>query len=495
MLRRLAQAAGAILCIVGVPIVVIVLVHVLFGVPLSAYRPVINDEVTYWHQASTFSHVGFAGGYYTLDEITNPSGMTPFGPHGPGFPVLYGLAGKVVGWHRHSVVLLSLIAIGLAGCLWVTMNRLSAPRLLLSGVLLVTYWHTVFWAATGMQDPLHHAGAIAMAAFFGSALGQARPSITVAGWILLVLLSFIKPSWAILLPLWAVATSHGGSTRRLLVMVGVSFVCAAAVFAAYGRTVAPYSTGFFFLRALTFSLPTDEITKNVLDNIRRLRMPDQFQPIEILHRVQYVSFLVMAVIAAVVSRSGKHFILTAAAMAIALGGMLMLYEFASFAEHRLLSAFLLFGALLCIAAPGRLGPALAVCLTVSNLAFAQVSLVNFEGGRRDHYLYDNSSVVQLGQAITGTVVFQPGASRWCNTMLTSQFPPALIAIPAGIGLSVVQKPERMGGMPKSRYLLLDDAMRAAFGDALEVQEIARLPYGVLYVNRHAACERAHARLQ
>jgi hypothetical protein len=334
-----------------------------------------------------------------------------------------------------------------------------------------------------------------MAAFFASALGPAsRLWITAAGWIVLVLLSFIKPSWAILLPLWAVATSHRGSTARLLVMVGVSLVCAAAVFAAYGRTVAPYSTGgFFFLRALSFSLPTDEITKNVLDNIRRLRTPNQFQSIEILHRFQYVSFLVMAGIAVVVSRSRTHFILSAAAMAAALGAMLMLYEFASFAEHRLLSAFLLFGALLCVAAPGRIGPLLAVGLIVSNLAASRISLVNFEAGRRDQYRYDDSSVVQLRQAIAGKVMFRPGTSRWCNTLLASQFPPDLIAIPAGIGLSVVQKPERVG-VPKSRYLLLDDEMRMAFGAALDVEAIATLPYGVIYVNRHAVCEPAPARL-
>ena len=101
-----------LLCAASVPVLVLVLVYAFFGVSISQYRPLTNDEVAYWHQALTFSQVGFRGGYYTVDEVTNPSGMTPFGPHGPGFAVLYGLFGAVFGWYRHSVVVLNLIAIG-----------------------------------------------------------------------------------------------------------------------------------------------------------------------------------------------------------------------------------------------------------------------------------------------------------------------------------------------------------------------------------------------
>ena len=112
------RSAAVLLCVAGVPVLVVTLVHHFFGVPLSAYRPIINDEVAYWHQALTFTRAGFNGGYYTLGEVTNPSGLTPFGPHGPGFAVLYGTAGSLFGWYRHSVVILNLIAIGAAAWIW-----------------------------------------------------------------------------------------------------------------------------------------------------------------------------------------------------------------------------------------------------------------------------------------------------------------------------------------------------------------------------------------
>ena len=44
--------------------------------------------------------------------------------------------------------------------------------------------------------------------------------------------------------------------------------------------------------------------------------------------------------------------------------------------------------------------------------------------------------------------------------------------------------------PRSRYLLLDDDVRAAFTGPLNLEMIATLPYGTLYVNRDAHCDTA-----
>jgi hypothetical protein len=164
-----------LLCVAGIPLLVHLLVRVCFGEPIASFRPSPNDELAYWHQIATFSHVGFQGGYYTLGEVTNRSGVTPFGPHGPGFAVLYGTVGALFGWYRHSIVLLNLAVIALAAALFVGLNRLSTVRLWLCGVTLVTFWPVLFWAPTGMQEAVHHAGAISMAGFFGHALGS-RPT-------------------------------------------------------------------------------------------------------------------------------------------------------------------------------------------------------------------------------------------------------------------------------------------------------------------------------
>src|SRR5262245_6642671 len=113
-LHTLSRTATMLIAVVIVLVTALGLVRWFYGVPLSAFRPVFNDETSYWHQAFTFSKVGFSGGYYTTGELLNRSGITPFGPHGPGFPILYGAFGVLFGWYRHSPVVVNLVALSAA---------------------------------------------------------------------------------------------------------------------------------------------------------------------------------------------------------------------------------------------------------------------------------------------------------------------------------------------------------------------------------------------
>jgi len=490
------RSAAVLLCVAGVPLLVVTLVHVFFGVPLSAYRPVINDEVAYWHQALTFARAGFHGGYYTLGEVTNPSGLTPFGPHGPGFAVLYGTAGALFGWYRHTAVILNLLAIGSAAWIWASLTRASIVRLLLGAAMLLTFWHMLFWASSGMQESLHHAGAIAIAGCFAAVLGADRRWWIIGfGWVVLAVLAFVRPSWLVLFPLWAIATTRSSSRRVVAATVVASIAIGTVILFAYSRMTAPYEEGFFFLRAGSLSLGLQALVENVTGNVQRLGMPDQFNRLELLHRYQYGALLLATTTAAVATMWRRrqaqdlspHFAIAASALALALAAMILLYQFTNFAEHRVLSAFLLFGTMLCIAAPGRIGPALATGIVLVSVVSARPSLIEIEDSWRDRFVWDRRPVSELEGALEATVVYHPDASRWCNTLLTSQYPPQLIGVPAGIGLSVVRKPERMTLPPKSRYLLLDEDVRAAFTGPLNLDMVATLPYGTLYVNRDADC--------
>ena len=492
----IGRGAAVLLCVAGVPLLVLVLVYVFFGVSISQYRPLTDDEVAYWHQAQTFSQVGFRGGYYTVDERTNPSGLTPFGPHGPGFAVLYGLLGAPFGWHRYSVPLLNLFAIAGAMVVWVALARLNLPRLALTGVLLLTYWHIVFWAPTGMQESLHHAGAIVLAACFASVLSPSpRRGTVVLGWIAIGVLSFIRPSWTIFMPLWAVATTRHFRRPVIVAALGGSLLYAVIILFAYSSTTAPYGTGFFFLRAASLSLPAQALVNNVQSNLERIARTDQYHPIELLQRYQYAAFLLAASASAVwafrrrnqTPGEAPYLLVTAVALGTALAAMLLMYEFASFAEHRVLSAFLVFGALLCVAAPGHLGPLLVAGLVLSNAVNVQMALGEFRDVWRDRFRPASQDLTEMEHAVHGKVVYREGSSRWCNTLLTSVYPPSLIAVPAGIGLSVLQKPELLDVPPHSHYMLLDEAMRAAFPVAPNLEVIATLPYGTLYVNRDSSC--------
>ena len=277
----------------------------------------------------------------------------------------------------------------------------------------------------------------------------------------------------------------------LIATVSGSLVYGAAILFAYGSTTAPYETGFFFLRAATLSLGLEALAENVMSNISRLASPDQFHPIELLERYQYVALLVGTAVVAVVAIRARqpalHLAVAAVSLTMAFVAMLLLYQFTNYAEHRVLSGFLLFGVLLCLAAPGRIGPLLVAGIILSNMASARTSLIEFEDIWRDRFTWDRRGVFELERALDGTVVYRPEASRWCNTLLTSQYPPHLTAVPAGIGISVVRKPELMTLPPRSHYMLLDELVRAAFTGPLNLEPIATLPYGTLYVNRDSGC--------
>jgi hypothetical protein len=493
-----ARAAAVLVCTCGVPLLTLGLVHELYGVPLSAFRPLINDEVAYWHQASTFSHAGFSGGYYTLNEVTNPSGFTPFGPHGPGFVVLYGLIGAITGWHRHSAVVVNLIALGLTGWFWATGTRLTLARLWLSAGCLVTFWPVLYWAPTAMQEPFHHAAAIVMAALFVRALSApASKTIALTGFIILCVLAITRPTWIILMPLWTVAIQRDASPRRLAMSIAGCLAAAAAILFVYSRITAPFSTGFFFLKVMSLSVGFQSVVENLIFNVNRTLTLSEYQPLEILLRLQYWSFLLVALALAAL-RAWKRLewrspaallpAVAAATMLTALGLMLGLYILTNQAEFRILSAFLLFGVLMMLATPGR-APALIVTLLIlSNVVTAGTFRDELDAGHRDHFVWDRRGVSQLGHALEGHVVYQPNQPRWCNTLLVSQYPPHLIAVPGGVGLSVAREPDSIAMPPRSRFLLLDAPSLAEFTAPLSTKALATLPYGTLYENLDARCE-------
>jgi len=483
-----------------VPLIVIGLVRWLFGVPLSAFRPVLSDEVYYWHEALTFARAGLTGGYYTLEEVTNPSGFTPFGPHGAGFVMLYGLAAKVFEWHRHSVLVVNLVVIGVAGWIWATFSRVTTATLWLSVLLLVSFWQMVFWASSGMQESFHHAGAIVMAALFARALATSPNAwLTVTGSAALGLLALVRPTWIIVMPLWAVVITRHSSRMRMIAAVAGSLAAAAVMFMVFNRTVAPYSRGFSFVAFFSRSPGNETIVDNVMFNLRRTITFSEYDALEILHRIQYWGFLV-AVLALVTwlwwrqrldPRSGPvaHLAVAGVTMSTILVLMLVLYSLTNWAEHRVLSAFLLFAALLTLAAPGRAPTLLVVALIASNLATAGTFRRVFEAKRQEQFIWDRRGVDALEDVLSAhRVDYRRNASRWCNTLLTAQEPPYLIAVPAGIGISVVRESDQMAVPPHSRYLLLDESALVHFRRPLRVKPLATLPYGTLYLNLESGCD-------
>jgi hypothetical protein len=278
--------------------------------------------------------------------------------------------------------------------------------------------------------------------------------------------------------------------------VSALLALAFVILLAYSRMTAPFGTGFFFLKVMSLSVGFRAVLGNLMFNVDRTLNVSDYQPLEILQRLQYWIFLLVVlalVIRALWNRSEWrlaptiHLVLAGGAMLTALALMLALYTLTNQAEYRVLSAFLLFGGLMVLAAPGRAPVSLVALLIVSNTV-ASVTFVNqFEAGHRDHFIWDRRSVYQLEDALKDHVAYQSNLPRWCNTLLTAQYPPQLIAVPAGIGLSVVREPDRIAMPPHSRYLLLDEPSLSEFTAPLNAKPLVTLAYGTLYENLDARC--------
>jgi hypothetical protein len=222
-----------------------------------------------------------------------------------------------------------------------------------------------------------------------------------------------------------------------------------------------------------------------------------YEPIEVLLRLQYWGWMAAAggLLAVRFGRFGAsapaaapYLIAGVAAMAGAMALLLALYTLTNATEHRVLSAFLLFATVLAVLAPGRAGPVLAGLLILSQLVGTSVFLRAFREERQANFVWDRRGYLELQNALaTAGVTFQPGADRWCNTLLTSQFPPFLTVVPPGVGLSVAREPNQLTRPARSRFLLLDDRALADFVRPPRGEPLARLPYGTLYRNLDSDC--------
>ena len=287
-MRGVGRGALALLCVVGVPVLVLGLVRVFFGVPISAYRPLINDEVAYWHQALTFSHVGFNGGFYTVDEMTNtlradavrPArarlrralrivwlGLRLVPPHGSdpesGRARLRGMG---VGHARP-------VERSASGPV-----RLAARHLLARAVLGAD------WDAGKPPPP----GAIVMACLLRLRAWASAAAIDIR--------ARLDRRWRAVIHQTVVADSRAAvgirdHASRALASQDSGYRRVAAVWSRDSDRLRQHHcavwNGFFFLRAASLSLGVQAIVSNVSSNLERLAMSDQFHPIELLERYQY----------------------------------------------------------------------------------------------------------------------------------------------------------------------------------------------------------------
>ena len=124
-----------------------------------------------------------------------------------------------------------------------------------------------------------------------------------------------------------------------------------------------------------------------------------------------------------------------------------------------------------------------------NLVVAPSFITTFKTWRVDMFRGDRARYEQFRSELQPRLAFDPHRTPWCNTLLTTTYEREIVAVPAGIGLSVARPARNLVPPIKSGYVLLTADSVTDFGDKARLQFLATTALGTLYANRDAGCGR------
>jgi hypothetical protein len=128
-------------------------------------------------------------------------------------------------------------------------------------------------------------------------------------------------------------------------------------------------------------------------------------------------------------------------------------------------------------------------LVAANVFVASPFIAQYREWRSAMFgLEDRQAINTLREQMHALIEYQPGEDPWCNTLLTTVYPPAILTVPAGIGLSMGTRKTPSAEPVKSRYLLLGDtAALELYGGDIALRHLAKTALGDLYLNLRAPC--------
>jgi hypothetical protein len=490
----------------------LLLVHCHLGGELTASIPThrghYNDAIYYWRQIQTFSQVGFQGGYYTAEEAPAPVGWSHFYAQGPTFPLIYGTLGRLFGWHSFSGPLFNLALVTLALGFFLRAARLDVRQSLLAGLTLATQWPLLLYLPSTMQESLHHAFAIAIAwVFLRLSSGQRpAPAVSAAFLLLIATASLVRLTWAFLLFPFFLLHLARWSLRGAAVALALAASLMAGIALVVALFHAPYPYAFTdrLLADLSASVwaGVETLLRHAGSNLSLLPRGD---PLQVLQRTQALGLIGIAGASGLL-RARRARVASAPArrglpprevafhlpnLAAVLLLNLAIYELSIWRDYRVLAPHLLLSALVLIGS-GRQG--LAASLALSNALFLPAFLAVYRASWSPQFDFDQRRIAAFRERTRDWIAYDAGAENpWCNTLLfwssartDWSFPPELMGIDPGIGISFAYWPGRLALPPKSKYLLLE-AWMAERLNLRNLRMLGATPIGNLYRNPDARC--------
>jgi hypothetical protein len=487
------------------------LLAVLFDATLLDYFPLASDEVAYYQQIATFVRAGFNGGYFTNYEMPAPLAVTHFSVHGPAFPVIYGAAGRLLGWTLQSGPLFNLAALAIATTFFITLARLSCAQIIDTGFVMLTSWWVLFMAPTTMQETLNQAMLVAVAAFAAplfNADAHRRGRLLMCALALLGVASVLRPSnWIVAIPLVLVGFAPRGPRAALLAALLAS-LCIPVFWLTWRYMSAPVPDAQLELgrptsagivsRIIQYGLYRTSTNLSAIFDLRAF-VSQPFSLHVMFEGAALVAIFGLAV-GAVLARSvragqgiGPLLDRTAFKVDLFVLGVvgasfaaLMGFYFGAESSHsRVMAPFLLMSLLVLVATQQRMP--VVVMVVVANVLIAPSFLSAYRDERTALFTYDRQPHERFRNQIASFLTFDPGGEPWCNTLLTMVYPREIVAVPAGIGLSIGEPPSAVAAPVRSAYLLLTEEGAKVYRSKANVRRLTATEFGELYLNLDARC--------
>jgi hypothetical protein len=278
---------------VFLPALVVSVLLLPMGGTIGNCIPIWTDEVHYWNEVAVFQGAGFRGGYTTVDEQAAPAGWCHFGPHGPGFPLIYGSLARLLGWQAWSGPLFNLLFLALASLVWARAVRFDVTILKFSCLFFATSWPLLLFIPSTMQETLH----VSFALLIASAI-QRRYIWTT--FFLIVAASLIRVTWALVLIPWATLFT-GLVRKRDIVKLSVLVASSILILFLISRYIcSPYpgpAADFFAHLASLVGFERD-LSQFVIPNLMRFPFEGSFGFLDEVQRVEIIDLILVALIAA-----------------------------------------------------------------------------------------------------------------------------------------------------------------------------------------------------
>jgi hypothetical protein len=452
------------------------------GASLHDCLPVDSDEVHYWNEIACFARAGLASGYCVDNEQPARATWTRFGPHGPGFPLAYGVPACVVGWQPWSGPFFNVIVVAIGAIVWLVLTRPNAVTLAVATGLIGTFWPVILYLPTIYQEGLHCAFAFVLAGLLRRALGGSVRAA--APFVALVLLaSLVRLSWILVLIPWAVA-SFPGVRWPSRAFIAVATVCGlAASIWAFTVICSPYPDRLnpelaravesprlaFWTLELRFERGWNQLLSRSLS-----------PPAGLLQRYQLVAMILLGAGLLVWRKWPRNAAFAALNVLVILTANMLFFDMWGNRDYRVIAPHFLLSLLSLLAVSWR--PVLPFVL--ANVACAGIVAGQFAEFHRGRTSVDREELAAVREELAPLMTFSPGADGWANTLffpVSQQGYKKLIALPPGIGLTFALTDEMNDFFPwRSHYVILPPQHAPPPGTRFRLR--AETSIGPLYLN-------------